>query len=190
MPMKRDQRVIQSEAAIIEAGVRALSKNPSAGMSEVAQASGVGRTTLYRHYPSREALIQGIALRCLDEIDAALQPVFASRQRAAIATTFEVLIPLADRYRFLSATWSDAEANPVVRQRMQESRGDTLALMEYAKNQGEVAADLPSEWLAEMFDMTLYAAWSLLERGATTSEEAVRLATRSFLYGCGSESGT
>lgn len=183
--MKRDQRVVQSEAAILEAGVSTLLNNPSAGMSEVAQASGVGRTTLYRHYPSREALIQGITLRCLDEIDEALRPLYETDDSAAIAATFEALIPLADRYRFLSVLWAEAEADPRVRERMEESRRGTLELMEFAKTQGEVASDLPPEWLAEFFEMTLYAAWSALQREVLTRDEAVRLAIRSFLRGCG-----
>ena len=183
--MKRDQRVVQSEAAILEAGIRTFLGNPSAGMSEVAKASGVGRTTLYRHYPSREALIQGIALRCLDEIDAALRPKYESTAGDAVAATFEVLIPIADRYRFLSLLWADAEADPEVHRRMEASRRETLVLMDYAKAQGEIAPDVPSEWLAEFFDMTLYTAWSLLERERITSEEAVQLAKRSFLRGCG-----
>ncbi len=182
---RRDQRLVQSEAAIMEAGIRTFVSNPSAGMSEIALASGVGRTTLYRHYPSREALIQAIALQCLDEIDAALAPLYESDDSSAIATTLAVLIPIADRFRFLSVLWADAERNPRVVERMEESRRDTRALMDYAKTRGEVASDLPSEWLAEFFEMTLYAAWSLVEQETLTSEDAARFATQSFLHGCG-----
>ncbi len=183
---KRDQRLVQSEAAIIKAGIKTLLDNPSAGMSEVALASGVGRTTLYRHYESREALIRAITLHCMDELDAALRPLYASTGRRAIAATFEALLPVADRYRFLSSLWTEVEADPLIARRMDESSRDTRALIDYAKSEGEIDPDLPSEWLARFFSMTLYAAWSYLESGATTSEEAARLATRSFLRGCGS----
>lgn len=183
--MKRDPRVVQSEAAILEAGIRTFLANPSAGMSEIAQASGVGRTTLYRHYPSRESLARAIALRCFDEIDDALRPLYEAGAEATVPATFEALIPLADRYRFLSALWPEVEADPLVARRTQDSRRDTHAWMDHAQARGEVASDLPAEWLAEFFETTLYAAWSLLERRAITREDAVRFATRSFLRGCG-----
>lgn len=182
--MKRDQRLVQSEAAIIEAGIQALLSNPSAGMSEIAQASGVGRTTLYRHYESREALIQAIARRCLEEIDAALSPHAEATGQAAIAATFEVLIPLADRFRFLNSLWPEAEDDPVVSRRLAESRRETEALMDHAKAAGEIDPALPSVWLTSFFEMTLYAAWALLESGEITREEATRLSIRSFLRGC------
>lgn len=182
--MKRDQRLVQSEAAILEAGIQVFLRNPDAGMSEIALASGVGRTTLYRHFASRESLIQAIALRCLDEIDASLARLGGATGPRAFAATFEVLIPVADRYRFLSRLWPEAEVEPQIAQRTERSRSETRAWMDYAKSEGTIAPELPSEWLTEFFEMTLYTAWSLLERGALTREEAVRYATRSFLRGC------
>ena len=181
---KRDQRVVQSESAIIEAGIRTLLENPTAGMSEVAVASGVGRTTLYRHYDSREALIRAIALRCMDEIDRALEPLQSSTGQSPIAATFEALMPVADRYRFLSTIWAEVDADPHVAERLQASNRDTLALIEYAQSEGEIDPTLPADWLTEFFSMTLYAAWSYLESEKGTGEVAARLATRSFLSGC------
>ena len=186
--MKRDQRLLRSEAAILEAGIRTFLRNPSAGMSEIAVASGVGRTTLYRHYESRTALIEAIALQCLDEIDAALAPVYASSPERAIPATFEVLIPLADRYRFLSSLWPEAEGDSPIARRMEAASRGSRALMDFAQAEGVLDPTLPSVWLTELFEMTLYTAWSLLESRAVTSEQAVLYATRSFLRGCGASS--
>ena len=182
--MKRDQRLVQSEAAILEAGIRTFLRNPSAGMSEIALESGVGRTTLYRHYESREALVRAIALHCLDEIDAALAPLYAANPQRAITASFEVLIPLADRYRFLASLWPETEGDSSIAERMEQARHETHASMDYAKTAGEIDPALPSVWLTEFFEMTLYAAWSLLESRELTSEQAVQYAARSFLHGC------
>ena len=38
-------------------------------MREIADASGTGRTTLYRHFPDREALVAAIYERVLNEAD-------------------------------------------------------------------------------------------------------------------------
>lgn len=185
--MKRDQRIVQSETAIIEAGIKTFISNPLAGMSDIALASGVGRTTLYRHYESREVLVQAIALHCFDEIDQALRPLYDMSGRELIENTFELLIPIADRYRFLSSLWHIAVGDPLLTNRLAAWSQDTDLLMEHAKNTGEIDPEIPSVWLTAFFDTTLYAAWSLLESEALTIDEITRLAIRSFFKGCGDE---
>ena len=103
MSHKKDRRIVQSEQAIIEAGISALLLNPSAGMSEIAQFAGVGRATLYRHFESREALIRKLAIVCAEETDIALEPYAHLTGRAAIEAVIDVLVPMADRFRFLIA---------------------------------------------------------------------------------------
>ncbi|MEM8562115.1 MAG: TetR/AcrR family transcriptional regulator [Pseudomonadota bacterium] len=185
MPSKRDQRLVQSEKAIIEAAIKTFLLNPDAGMSEIAQESGVGRTTLYRHYDSKQALVQAVALQCLEEIDKVLEPVYGMQGRQAIEATFELLLPVADRYRFLNILWSQAERDPLVSQKMDQSTQDMAWLLQQAQQNGEIDPTLPLVWLTTFFDMTLYAAWDLLAREELTTEDAVRFAARSFFSGCG-----
>ncbi len=184
MPDKRDRRLVQSEKAIIEAGITAFIANPMAGMSDIATASGVGRTTLYRHFESREALVKAIALRCFDEIDEALQPLHDMDGREAIEATFELLIPVANRYRFMNSLWPDASDDPVVVKKSRQATKEMEWLMDQAKKRGEIDSSLPSVWLTTFFEMTLYAAWSLLESGDISAEQAATFAARSFFEGC------
>ena len=182
--MKRDQRLIQSENAIIEAGIKTFLTNPTAGMSDIATASGVGRTTLYRHFESKESLLLAIALHCFEEIDEALKPLFDMSGREAIEATFALLIPIADRYRFLNSMWPEASDDPRVTKKLKQSFSDMEWLMDQAKKAGEIDKALPSVWLTTFFEMTLYAAWSLLESGDINADEAAQFATRSFFLGC------
>ena len=59
---------------ILDVARGALAADPSASLNSIAKAAGVGPGTLYRHFPSREALVLGIYRQ---EIDAmvALAPV-------------------------------------------------------------------------------------------------------------------
>ena len=57
---------------ILEAAVACLSRNPEASVSEIAVEAGVGRVTLYGHFPSRDALIEAALTRVLDEGDRVL----------------------------------------------------------------------------------------------------------------------
>ena len=51
--------------AILDAALARLGRDPSASMTEIAKAAGVGRVTLYGHFPSREALVDTLFDRSL-----------------------------------------------------------------------------------------------------------------------------
>src|SRR5262245_48603299 len=54
---------VQSTAAtIINAATPVLRDDPNATMIEIAQRSGIARATLYRHFPSREALVSQLVV--------------------------------------------------------------------------------------------------------------------------------
>lgn len=54
-----DERVRRSKAAVLDTAVTLLAESGLSGVSvdEVARRSGVAKTTIYRHWPSREALM-------------------------------------------------------------------------------------------------------------------------------------
>lgn len=57
----------QNVAKILDAAVACLSRDAGASVSEIAKAAGVGRVTLYGHFPSREALVEAALTRALAE---------------------------------------------------------------------------------------------------------------------------
>src|SRR3954469_6815097 len=63
--MRADAR--RNRHAVLEAGARLLAERPSASMQEIADASGVGRTTVYRHFPAREDLVGALVTQVAEE---------------------------------------------------------------------------------------------------------------------------
>lgn len=57
--MRADPRVVRSKASILEACAELISEEGFSGVSieAVASRSGAAKTTIYRHWPSREALL-------------------------------------------------------------------------------------------------------------------------------------
>ena len=57
--MRADPRVVRSKASIVEACAELISEEGFSGVSieAVAARSGAAKTTIYRHWPSREALL-------------------------------------------------------------------------------------------------------------------------------------
>lgn len=57
-PVRADAQ--QSIARILDAAQRVLAREPSASMEQVAAAAGLGRATVHRHFPSRQALLEAL----------------------------------------------------------------------------------------------------------------------------------
>lgn len=64
---------------ILEAAVKALSRDSSASLSAIGKLAGVGQGTLYRHFPDREALIWAIYEREVDDLVARAEQLLADR---------------------------------------------------------------------------------------------------------------
>jgi hypothetical protein len=47
-------------AAVVAAATRVFCEQPQVSMADIARAAGVGRVTLYAHFPSREALLEAV----------------------------------------------------------------------------------------------------------------------------------
>ncbi len=185
MSRKIDKRLLQTEAAIMEAGTRTLLSNRSAGMAEIAEAAGIGRATLYRHFKTREALIKKLVLDCYEEFDAAYAPYLHLEGKAAIQRVFEIAMQMSHRFNFLFRRWSLVEDDKDL-QRLDDSTQDEMSyLFDQAKDAGDIDKHIPNAWLIAFFDSLLVSGCTLVESGDIDAEQAANYAMRSFFDGCG-----
>ncbi|MBT2131001.1 TetR/AcrR family transcriptional regulator [Aliiroseovarius lamellibrachiae] len=182
--MKRDQRLVQSETAIVEAALKTLITNPSAAMSEIAIAADVGRATLYRHFETREVLIKALVVDCMKETEIALKGIEHLKGRAAFEAIFDLLMPLADRYQFMAGIWSQVQNDKDLVKIEAGWKKDMQALVKQTKKRGEINRDIPSEWIVAVFDSTFAAAWVLVSSGDLSPSDAARYAKQTFFSGC------
>ncbi|MDV6260324.1 TetR/AcrR family transcriptional regulator [Rhodococcus yunnanensis] len=94
-----------NRARILDVAQRVLADNPDATINDVAAAAGVVRRTVYAHFASREALIDGIALEAADSIASALGRVPAADESAVTVFVRQTLAltRVGDQYRLLLA---------------------------------------------------------------------------------------
>ena len=102
----RRAKAERTALAILAAAQRVLAEHPDAGMADIAAAAGVGRATLYRHFPAREDLLVALRARAAEELRTVLR---AAREvddnaEAALRRLVVALADLGERYRVLGAS--------------------------------------------------------------------------------------
>ena len=149
----------RSIASIVNAAVEGFSRRPDVSMSEIATAAGVGRVTLYAHFPSREALLEsaidhalGRAIAALDAAELDDGPPAEALGRM-VRSNWSIL----DRYRGLLAA-----AGELPPSRFREHHAGVLARLERLVARGQAdggfRADLPRNWLVAVCFSLFHAA--------------------------------
>lgn len=174
---------LSTAEAIIEAGFAVFSRDPSASLSVVAEAAGVGRATLHRYFPGRDHLINELARIAITEMDEAAQAACAEAQTAAdvLEMTLHALVPLADRHGFLGHLTPDEDDELQAEFRRQQA--ETEEMFAGAKEEGVFDRSVPTSWLVQAYEFLLYAAWESVRTGEATAEQAARLAWRTLKNG-------
>ena len=96
MPQRRD--AIRNRARVVEAGRDVFAeRGPDATLEEIARRAGVGIGTLYRHFPSREALVEAIYEEHIGEV------VAAAEEAAAAEDAWHGLVGFLERVLELQA---------------------------------------------------------------------------------------
>lgn len=167
-------------AAIIEAAAAVLAqRGDTASMSDVANAAGVARATVYRYFPNRDALLQalgsfavreagsGLAAARLDEV--AIDEAFSRAVRALVLVGDYFVVLARERARVDPAEFE------------RHVGGVLFALIERGRKLGEIRQDLPVGWLVETLIGVIV---SVLGAGSSAgAEDKVDAITSLFLRG-------
>jgi len=136
----------RNRRTVLDAAVALLAQRPQATMQEVADASGLGRTTVYRHFPRRQDLIDALFEEVLREAAETVEQALraAGSARELLCELGPRIIAIGDRYRFL-------DANPELRERALTPNNDGDNPLETyfvaAQERGEIRGDVPVAWI-------------------------------------------
>jgi len=160
-----DERVLKSKSAVLAATYKLLSEGGLGGVSvdAVSNLSGVAKTTIYRHWPSRSALLLdacaslGARAQAPDTGSLAgdLEPLaifLASQLRAAPwATVLPSIIDASERDAQLANVQASIHA---------QMRGPFRTVVERAQQRREISSGLdPTEVIAAILGPLFYRRW-------------------------------
>jgi TetR/AcrR family transcriptional regulator, mexCD-oprJ operon repressor len=170
-------------ARILDAATAVFSEDPAAGMGEVAERAEVGRATLYRHFPSRDELVEAIRARARREAVEAVEacPVDEGTAVECIEHIVRVVIEQGDRYRFLHR--DPKSLNSVDKETRDRCAAVMRAAIERGQRRGELSRAVPAESGALAMRALMLAAIEELSNGRLSQAEAEQLVSRIVLHG-------
>lgn len=149
--MRADPRVLRSKAAILDACAELIEQEGMGGVTieAVAARSGAAKTTIYRHWPTREGLL-------IDAFGICSQAAMPSPDSGSLRDDLVIVLGgLAERLNhggFCSAMSSlidaaarEPELERLHRETIADRRRPLTDLLERAVARGELAADLDME---------------------------------------------
>jgi AcrR family transcriptional regulator len=174
----------KTAAVILEAASHVLAIRGEAGsMAEVASAAGVGRSTLYRYFPTREALLDKLARVALAEAgerlaEAKLESV---PPLEALARAIRTVVVVGDRYIVL------LEAQVPIEPAATESAivAPIRRVLERGQADGVIRTDIDAESLLDLLGGLIIVSIRLAAERQTGVEETAATIQRVFIEGAG-----
>lgn len=165
----------RNRAAILQATVDALRKNPDASVAQIATEAGVGRMTLYGHFRTRPELIEAALVDSLDRGEAVLADVDLSGDaRQAFSRLISSSWMLIDQAGALLAAAQKELAPGRIRELHQKAEARVRDLLERGQREGAFRTDLPVSWLLTTTHVVMHGAADEVSAGRLTPEEAPR----------------
>ncbi len=150
MPAPRAD-VQRNRAAIVDAAVRALSRDAGATMDDVAAEARLGRATVFRHFRTRDELVREAWLAALrgvqDELLALRLEALGTAEALPALAGF--VLRVGERYPFLFRGPDPPPDDEEVGAAFAEAEGVAQRIVERAQREGVLRDDLPAALLAE-----------------------------------------
>lgn len=175
-----------SRTAAMQAGLELYTLHPNASMDEVAAHAGIGRATLFRHFPNRTALLRAAGTHVIAQVDAAIGASVSAddppliRLRALIAVLVSGGLPLHAVFGM-----SDLAEDPELKSALKTLDRTIEPVVLDCITAGLLRADMPEAWFEVAFEGLLYAAWTAIHKGTLAPAHAPDMLLHTLLHGFG-----
>ncbi len=173
---------LRNIATIVEAATQSLAADPDVSMNAIAKAAGVGRMTLYGHFPSRAALVAEVVDRALRDAEATLGAVDVTGDPSpAMERLLDASLRVTYRYGGLVQAAEQALSPERFQQAHIAQLDRTKALLRRGRRSGDFRRDLPLDWQVTTIQSILHTAATAVHHGSVSAEDAPRLVTTTVM---------
>lgn len=178
--------IVRDRSSLLDVVAEILVADPAASLAEVAEAAGIGRTTLHKQYATRDDLIRAVGFRALDLWEQAVDGVADADPHGALHALTAAMIPIGPQLAFLWRTPA-FDHDEEIKERYQAVETRVGMLLKQAQDQGVLAADVPDWWLMAAFHALVYVGAESVEAGDLAPRAAPDRVLRTFLHGIGAQ---
>lgn len=162
----------RTRRAILDAAVDVYATNRGASLSDIADAAGVGRSTLHRHFPDRSALLAAMQEDAISATrraftEAALDEGAPSE---ALQRLVQAYFGLAPRMMFLFTEVAD---DTWENKALEHAHMPIAELIARGQASGEFDSKLSIDWLIRVTWYLVAAGWEAVTEGAMPKHEAI-----------------
>ncbi len=173
---------LRNIASIIEAATRSLADDPDVSMNAIAKAAGVGRMTLYGHFPSRATLVAEVVERALRDAESTLGAVDVSGDpRAAMERLLDASWHVTYRYGGLVQAAEQSLSPDLLKRAHTQQVDRATTLLRRGRHDGQFRRDVPLEWQVIAIQSLLHAAATAVHQGSVTADAAPTLVITTVL---------
>jgi AcrR family transcriptional regulator len=170
----------RTTAAILEAAAQVFAEQGGqASLNDVATTAEVSRATLYRYFPTRQALLDQLARVALDETGDRLAAANLEKVsiEEGVARAVRALVTVGDQYLVLAREHVQPDPDEFERRLAAPVR----ALLERGQAAGAIRVDVAASWLTE--SLIGLVASVLISADLFGTEDTVAAITALFLHG-------
>jgi len=183
----RGRAIVFKRQPLLDVVAEVLVADPSASLAQVAEAAGIGRTTLHKHYATRDDLIRAVGRRAIELWEQAVETV---REQAhhqpdgGLRALVDAMVPIGPQLAFLWRTPAFDHMKDIAEpwKAVEESGLDVLRR---AQSAGLIAPDVPQYWLLQTLYSLVYVAAESVRSGHLAPRFATDLVLRTLLHGIG-----
>lgn len=163
-------------ARIVSAARQSLSANPEARIDDIAQAAGVGRMTLYGHFPSRAELVEAAVVDALRAGEQTLSAIdLTGDARDAVTRLLESSWSLVAESSALLSAAQDTLPPARIRELHAGPAARVEELLRRGQAQGVFRTDLPITWLVGVIHQVLHGAAQEIRADRVQTNDAARM---------------
>jgi AcrR family transcriptional regulator len=186
-PRRSDSR--RNRDRVLEAAITVLSERPDATVEDVAAAAGLNRSTVYRRFSGRDALLRAVRERVMGESQAIFREAVA--REPDFAACMESMLREAVRHsharRRIMRRLVQVGAMPGPE--AYEPRGAFVEWLAAGQRGGHLRDDVPVEWLVSAWMQLVGAGSNAAEHYGIAIEDAARMAADAAARALGPGSG-